>query len=109
MNTSILRTALFPLLLISAATSFADTASDRAEMQKKLNQETMDKPFAVEDVAKIDTYIADAMKKNLQPKKVAPNGWQSGYTCDSYYQTYTYNYNGYRDCMYYHRYYGRYW
>ena len=107
-NTPFLRAILFSLLFIPAPMLFADSASDMAEMQKKLNQETLDKPFAVEDVAKIDTYINDAMKKDLKPKQTPPSGWQPGYTCDSYY-TGRYNYYAYRDCQYYHHYYGRYW
>lgn len=98
----------FFLLCIPAPALFADSASDIAEMQKQLNQETLDKPFAVEDAAKIDSYINDAMKKDLKPKQTAPNGWQAGNTCDAYY-TGRYNYDAYRDCQYYHRYYGRYW
>ncbi len=108
MHSSLFRTALLSLLCAVSFSAVADSASDMADMQKKLNQETLDKPFAVEDVAKIDTYINDAMKKNLQPKQTPPNGWQPGYTCDSYYRG-RYSYYGYRDCMYYHRYYGRYW
>ena len=89
--------------------AFADADADMAEMQKQLNQETMSSGFHVEDTARIDSYIQDAMKKNLQPKQNPPAGWQPGYTCASYYRRYAYSYNGYRDCLYYHRYYGRYW
>lgn len=99
-------TVLFSLCSVIAN---ADDASDMAAMQKQLNAETMNKPFEVEDAAKVDAYVNDAMKKNLQPKQTAPTGWAPGYTCDSYYHQYSYNYYGYRDCMYYHRYYGRYW
>lgn len=92
--------ALSPLTL-------AETA---AEMQQRLNQEVLNSAFHVEDTAKIDSYIADAMQKKLKPKTTPPPNWQPGYTCDSYYRHYYgYNYYGYRDCLYYHRYYGRYW
>jgi hypothetical protein len=101
-----------PLVMLSVLGSgtpaLADSASDMAEMQRKLNAETMEKPFSVEDTAKIDAYVADAMKRNLQPRQAAPSDWQPGYTCDSYYR-YHHSYLGYRDCVYYHRYYGRYW
>jgi len=98
---------LLPALLISflGFPSFTH-ADDMAEMQKKLNAETMDKPFQVEDAAKVDSYIQDAMKKDLKPNPTAPSNWAPGYTCDSYYHRYSYNYYGYRDCRYY---YGRYW
>jgi len=93
-----------------ACNTFADTKSDMAEMQKQLNQETMSSGFQVEDTAKIDSYIQDAMKKNLKPDVKQPENWQPGYTCDSYYRHYyRYNYYGYRNCLYHYRYYGRYW
>lgn len=104
----------FTLLLSTLLTSFlsfsATTRADEmAEIQKRLNAETMDKPFQVEDAAKVDSYIQDGMKKDLKPNPTAPANWGPGYTCDSYYHHYSYNYYGYRDCMYYHHYYGRYW
>ena len=101
----LLSALLIPLLGFSAFTH----ADDMAEMQKKLNAETMDKPFQVEDATKVDSYIQDAMKKDLKPNPTVPANWGPGYTCDSYYHRYSYNYYGYRDCMYYHHYYGRYW
>ena len=101
----LLHTFLFGI----ATTAFADTASDMAEMQKQLNAETMNKPFQVEDASKVDSYIKDAMKKDLKPDPTPPANWGPGYTCDSYYHHYSYNYYGYRNCMYYHHYYGRYW
>lgn len=106
-----MRSSLFPRifaflsLIIFSIPLFAETS---AEMQQRLNAETMNKPFEVEDVSKIDSYINDAMKKNLQPRKNPPANWQSGYTCDGYYGMY-HNYYDYRDCLYYHRYYGRFW
>lgn len=94
----------------AAAPAHADRKTDMAEMQRQLNQETMSSGFQVEDSAKIDSYIKDAMQKDLKPKTKAPENWQPGYTCDSYYRRYyRYNYYGYRDCLYHYRYYGRYW
>jgi len=110
-STGIPRSAIAFVILATlggAVPAFADSAQERAEMQRRLNAETMQKPFAVEDAAKVDAYVADAMKRNLQPRQTAPNEWRPGYTCDSYYHSYR-NYLGYRDCVYYHRYYGRYW
>lgn len=92
-------------IFIISPSLFAETA---AEMQQRLNAEAMNKSFEVEDVSKIDSYINDAMKKNLQPRKNPPANWQPGYTCDGYYGMY-HNYYDYRDCLYYHRYYGRFW
>jgi hypothetical protein len=78
-----------------------------AAMQQRLNQEVLEKPFSVEDEAKIDAYIQDAMKKNLKPTVTkAPSYWQPGYTCASIYSR---GWNTYRNCRYYHRYHGRYW
>ncbi len=97
---------LLLMLLVNPALSMADDASDMAKMQRKLNAETMQKPFAVEDAAKIDSYVNEAMKKNLQPRTAPPSYWRPGYTCNSIYGN---SWTDYRDCMYYHRYYGRYW
>lgn len=103
---------LLPLvcLLKFATVAHADAASDRAEMQRQLNAENLNSEFHTEDVAKIDSYIKESMEKNLKPKTIRPDGWQPGYTCDTYYyRYYRYNYYGYRDCLYHYRYYGRYW
>lgn len=73
-------------------------------MQKKLNAQVLEKPFSVEDVEKIDLYIKDAMKKDIKPREKPPASWRRGYTCEK-----LHNYTEYRDCVYYYRYYGRYW
>ena len=91
------------IALSSQAAVFADD-KDLEEMQKKLNQGVMEKPFSVEDTAKIDAYIKDAMQKDLKPKQEQPQTWRPGYTCAN-----LHNYYEYRDCMYYYRYYGHYW
>jgi Ni/Co efflux regulator RcnB len=92
--------------LFSGSIALADDEDDMAEMQKRLNAEVMQKPFTVEDAAKVDAYVQDAMKKNLKPKQTAPKTWRPGYTCNDLWR---YSYYDYRDCVYYHRYYGRYW
>ncbi len=101
---------LLSLFTFSSVAARADAASDRAEMQRQMNADNMASEFHTEDVAKIDTYIKDSMEKNLKPKTNPPENWQPGYSCDAYYyRHYSYNYYGYRDCLYHYRYYGRYW
>lgn len=97
------------LILITpfSCAALAQTAEELAEMQKKLNAQTLERPFSVEDEAKIDAYIKDAMKKELEPEqKQAPSYWRPGYTCAD---IYSYGWSAYRNCRYYRRYYGRYW
>jgi len=84
----------------------ASEEDEMAAMQRKLNAEVMEKPFSVADEKKIDAYIKDAMKKDLQPPAKAPKFWRPGYTCASIYR---YGWNHYRSCRYYRHYYGRYW
>ncbi len=85
----------------------ASEEDEMAEMQRMLNQQVMAAPFDPGDPARVDAYIKEAMKKDLQPAP-APTYWQQGYTCD-YIRRYRYVYSVYRDCRYYHRYHGRYW
>lgn len=85
---------------------FASDEDDMAKMQRQLNQEVLEKPFSVEDAAKIDAYVADAMKKNLKPREKAPTYWLPGYTCTNLWSR---SYYDYRDCTYYYRIHGRYW
>ncbi len=86
----------------------ADEQADAiAEMQRKLNAEVMEKPFSVEDEKKIDAYVKEAMAKDLKPEvQKAPSYWRPGYTCAN---IYSHGWRAYRNCRYYHRYYGRYW
>lgn len=86
------------------STVFANEEADMAAMQQKLNAQVMANPFSVEDVEKIEAYVKDAMKQDLKPREKAPVNWRSGYTCAN-----LHGYYDYRDCIYYHRYYGRYW
>lgn len=94
-------------LIMSSLTS-AGEAEDMAKMQKQLNAEVMSQPFDAGDPGKIDAYIEDAMANDIKPVTQAPSYWQRGYTCNHIRQ-YRYNYNTYRNCLYHHRYYGRYW
>lgn len=76
------------------------------DAQKQLNRQTMERGFSAPDPAAVETYIRDAMKGNLAPRRQPPTYWRSGYTCDDALQ---YSHQDYLDCMYYHRHYGRYW
>jgi hypothetical protein len=91
-----------------AAQATAGTAEDRERelMQQQLNQQVMAAPFSVEDQARIDAYVKNAMEKDLKPVPNPPPYWRRGYTCDS---IRGYGWRAYGDCYYYHRYYGRYW
>ena len=87
------------------SSAFADDEDDLAKMQQQLNAQVMQKPFTVEDTAKLDAYIKEGMKKNMKPKETPPTAWRPGWTCDNL----MYSYYDYRNCMYYYRYYGHYW
>ncbi len=84
------------------------SADDMAEMQKRLNQETMAKPFSVPDEGKINKYIEQATKSNVKPAEYKGKHWKRGYTCADLYR-YSRSYYDYRNCRYYHHYYGRYY
>lgn len=85
---------------------FATEEDDLAEMQRKMNQEVMDKPFLAEEPEKVEAYIKDAMKKDLKPTEYTGTHWRSGYTCHDLLRWSWYEY---RNCSYYHRYHGRYY
>ena len=106
MNFTVLfRNALIPLALISAQ-AIASDEDDMAEMQRQLNAETLSKPFLAEQPEKVDAYIKEAMKKNLKPPEYTGNHWRPGYTCHDMLR---YSWREYRNCRYYHSYYGRYY
>jgi len=96
----------FTISFVFSNPLLASDEDEMAEMQRRLNAEVMEKPFSVADEKKIDSYIKDAMKKDLQPPAKAPSFWKPGYTCASIYR---YGWNHYRSCRYYRHYYGRYW
>ena len=95
------------MAICSPAFTFAGE-ENLAEMQKQLNKEVMEKPFSVEDAARIEAYITEGMAKDLTPDSIAPSYWRAGYTCDDILRHH-YNYTDYRNCRYYHRYHGSYW
>jgi len=100
-------TVLAMTQVLALPVAFAGEDEDAmAEMQKRLNEQVMEKPFSVEEKAKIDAYIEDAMKKDLKPPGQPPATWRQGYTCSDLRAS---SYYDYRNCLYYHRYYGRYW
>jgi hypothetical protein len=90
--------------IVQSSVVLAGEEEDRAAMQKKLNQGVMEKPFSVEDTARIEAYIKDAKQKDVKPQQAPPSSWRSGYTCAN-----LHDYYEYRNCLYYYRYYGRYW
>lgn len=100
--------SIFCLFLLCTVTpSYAQTDEELRAMQQQLNAEVMEKPFSVEDEAKIDQYINEAMQKELKPEVTkAPSYWKPGYTCAN---IYNHGWSAYRNCRYYHRYHGRYW
>ncbi len=98
--------ALGAAWLLAAASASAASDDEMAQMQKQLNAQVMSRPFTVEDQAKIDAYVEDAMKKDIKPPTEPPPHWLPGYTCMDLWR---YAYDEYRDCFYYHRYYGHYW
>jgi hypothetical protein len=95
-------------IAMASLMSWANEDDEMAEMQRQLNAEVMAQPFDPADVAKVDSYIKNAIAKGIKPEGKAPSYWQPGYTCD-YIRRYHYRYNSYRNCLYHHRYYGRYW
>lgn len=91
------------LFLNSASASDED---DLAEMQRQLNSEVMSQPFLAEQPEKVDAYIQDAMKKKLVPPEYKGSNWQPGYSCRDLLR---YSWREYRNCRYYHHYYGYYY
>lgn len=85
----------------------ADAA--RAEMQRSLNAEVLASAFNAGDVKKAEAYADDALKRGLQPVAQPPDYWQPGWDCAALTRYRYYVYSHYRDCIYYHRHYGRYW
>ncbi len=102
------RLAVIGLLLLSTEVDALDE-EQRRQMQEQLNSEVMARPFDPGDVEKAKHYADEAMKKDLQPVKTPPAYWQPGWTCSHLSRYRYYRYRDYRNCVYYHRYYGRYW
>ena len=97
---------LSTLTLIFTQPLFANEEDEMAAMQRKLNAEVMEQPFLAEEPEKVNAYIKDALKKKLVPPPYSGTYWRPGYTCRNLLR---YSWKEYRNCKYYHRYYGRYY
>lgn len=84
---------------------WAGDKEDMEAMQKALNQEILNKPFYPGDKAAVDAYLDEAIKKGVKPIETTPPGWAPGWTCNNL----TYSIGAYRNCLHYHRHYGRYY
>lgn len=96
------------VLVVSASAAMADDDA-RAAMQRALNAEVLAAPFDPGDVNKAKAYADAAIKKDIKPVVVAPTYWRPGWTCGHLTRYRYYRYRDYRNCVYHHRYYGRYW
>ncbi|MGJ8669609.1 MAG: hypothetical protein ACSHXK_08995 [Oceanococcus sp.] len=102
--------ASYGLLLVSIAGLLEPAQAETAtEMQQRLNQEVMNSEFDAGDIKKAEEYANAALKRGEKPVMVAPNYWQPGWACSHLTRYRYYNYRHYRNCIYYRRYYGRYW
>jgi hypothetical protein len=81
----------------------------KEDMQRQLNQEVMDSEFDAGDPQRAQAYADEAIKKGIKPVAAGPSYWQPGWTCSNLIGSAYYRYADYRNCIYYHRYYGRYW
>ena len=102
------------LLLMAGLASLAahaadDGAAERARMQRALNEQVMSAPFNAGDIKKAEDYAEQAKKQGVLPVPRPPAYWAPGWTCSSLPAYVGYVYTDYRNCIYYHRYYGRYW
>lgn len=86
----------------------ADTPKDQELMhtQRQLNKEVLEKPFYAEDPQKVEAYIKEASKNHIKPTEYSGPHWQAGYACHDMLR---YSWIEYRNCSYYHHYYGRYY
>lgn len=100
--------ATLPILIFFSSVSFADDDA-RAAMQRELNATVMDAPFDPGDVNKAKAYADEAIKKKIKPVTTPPSYWQPGWNCGHLTRYHYYRYSHYRNCVYYHRYYGHYW
>jgi hypothetical protein len=93
-------------LLCLALTAPALAETDLENAQREMNQETMSREFLAEQPEKVDAYIKEAQQKNLKPPEYTGTHWRAGYTCHDLLR---YSWYEYRDCRWYHRYYGHYY
>jgi hypothetical protein len=76
------------------------------EMQKSLNEQVLSQPFGVAEEEQVKSYIADATKRGVVPSAQPGPNWRPGYTCADLQR---YSWHEYRECRYYHWYYGYYY
>lgn len=97
-----------PMLVLLASVCHIPSiqADERAEIQKQLNEQVLGKSFNVENDANLDAYIQEATKRGTPPRTEPSKYWRKGYTCADLRR---YSWTDYRDCSYYHSYYGYYW
>lgn len=102
-----------PVLLVAFASLVAHAADDadkaREEMQRVLNDRVMAAPFNPGDIKKAQAYAEQAKKEGVQPVLQPPTYWVPGWTCANLTGYAAYAYADYRNCFYYHHYYGHYW
>jgi len=103
-----LRLACLSTVILLPTLVWADDAA-RAAMQQSLNAEVFAAPFDPGDVDKAKAYAEEALKKKVKPVVTPPSYWQPGWSCARLTRYHGYQYNHYRNCIYHHRYYGRYW
>jgi hypothetical protein len=84
----------------------AEMSEDMQQMQMRLNNEVLSKPFSVADEAQVKAYIEGAQKRGEVPQPYTGQHWRPGYTCID---LRSYSYQEYLSCRYYHAYYGHYY
>lgn len=99
-------TAVLAALLALAASASPCRAESAADVQKRLNEQTLSQGFSVREESELKAYLDEATKKGVVPKPYTGSHWRRGGTCED---LRAYSWTEYRDCMYYHRYYGRYY
>lgn len=99
------------LLMLVHGWARADAAADQAreDAQRALNATVMAAPFNPGDIRKAEAYAQQAKKEGVVPVPQPPAYWVPGWTCANLTGYAGYVYGDYRNCIYYHHYYGRYW
>jgi hypothetical protein len=101
-------------MLVAALVPLAAFGADepdraREDMQRSLNERVMAAPFNPGDIKKAQAWAEDAKKQGVAPQPQPPSYWVPGWTCANLTVYAVYLYNDYRNCIYYHHYYGYYW
>lgn len=79
---------------------------EMAEMQRKLNQQVMERPFAFRNEQDVERYIEKTLKSGKAPDVRPGKHWRRGYTCAD---LRIHSLHEYANCLAYYRYYGKYW